>query len=197
MPPLGMVVTHKVKDYAAWKPVFDSDEQARKDAGIVAHGVMREVKKPNVVAVWAGYADQAKVDAMFASEPMKAKMKEAGVQGKPTMLVFKHVESSPPSDKQPKFGAMIEHSVKDFAAWKTAFDSHDQTRKDAGIIGYAVSQDVKDPNKVYVWLEAEDQAKLDEFLKSKDLKAKMKEAGVKGAPKVTVYELVEFKMYNG
>ena len=28
MPPLSALVTHKVKDYAAWKPVFDSDEHA-------------------------------------------------------------------------------------------------------------------------------------------------------------------------
>ena len=196
MPPLGMVVTHKVKDYAAWKPVFDSDEQARKDASITGHAVMKDVKKPNTVSVWAGYSDQAKVDAMFNSDAMKAKMKEGGAQGKPTVIALKHVAMSPPSDKQPKFGAIIVHSVKDFAAWKTAFDAHDQMRRDAGIIGYAVSQDPKDPNLVTVWLEAEEQAKLDEFLKNKDLKAKMKEAGVKGAPKTTVYELLEFKAYT-
>lgn len=196
MPPLGMVVTHKVRDYAAWKPMFDSHEQGRKDAGLGGHCLMKDVKKKNVISVWAPHADQAKVDAMFASEDMKAKMKEAGVVGKPAVLNLKHVSMSAPTEKQPKFGAIIVHSVKDFATWKTAFDAHDQTRKDGGIIGYAVSQDPKDPNKVIVWLDAEEQAKLEEFLKGKELKARMKEAGVKGAPKVTIYEVLEFKMYN-
>jgi quinol monooxygenase YgiN len=197
MPPLGSIVTHKVKDYAAWKTAFDSDEQARKDAGITAVCVMKDVKKPNTVSVWAAYSDQSKVDAMFASDGMKAKMKEGGVVGKPTMIGLKHVAMSPPSDKQPKFGAAIVHKVKDFAAWKTGFDAHDQARKDAGIVGWAVSQDPKDPNQVVVWLEAEDQTKLDAFFQSKELKAAMKEAGVIGAPKVTVYEIAEFKMYSG
>jgi quinol monooxygenase YgiN len=196
MPPLGTIVTHKVKDYAAWKTAFDTHQQARADAGIVAHCVMKDVKKPNTVSVWAAYSDQAKVDALFSSDDMKAKMKEAGVVGKPTMVGMKHVGMSPPTDKQPKFGATADHKVKDFAAWKAAFDGHDQARKDAGIVGWAVSQDPKDEKHVIVWLEADDQAKLEEFFKNKDLKAKMKEAGVQGAPKVTVYEIAEFKMYG-
>jgi quinol monooxygenase YgiN len=196
MPPLSMVITHNLKDYAAWKPLFDSHEQARKDAGLVGHCVMKDVKKPKSISIWSAYADQAKVDAMLGSEDMKTKMKEAGVVGKPTVVPLKHVAMSPPGDKQPKFGAIIVHSVKDFDAWKTAFDSHDQVRKDAGITGYAVSQDPKDPNTVTVWLEAEEQAKLEEFMKNKDVKAKMKEAGVKGAPKATIYEILEFKMYS-
>lgn len=196
LPPLGAVITHKVKDYASWKPVFDADEQRRKDAGIVAHSVMKDVKKPNTISVWAAYADQGKLDAMFGSEDLKTKMKEGGVLGKPAVVNLKHVAMSAPSDKQPKFGAIVVHAVKDFDAWKTAFDAHDQARKDAGIVGYAVSQDPKDPNAVTVWLEAEEQAKLEEFLKSKDVKTSMKEAGVKGAPKTSVYEILEFKMYS-
>jgi quinol monooxygenase YgiN len=198
MPPLSALVTHKVKDYAAWKTVFDTDEQARKDAGMVGHCLMRDVKKPNTVTIWAPYSDQAKIDGLMGSDAMKAKMKEGGVQGKPTIVPLKHVSMSPPTEsKQPKFGAIVTQTVKDFDAWKTGFEAGDQMRKDAGITGYAVSQDPKDAKIVTVWLEADDQAKLEEFMKSKDLKAKMKEAGVVGAPKVTVYEILEFKMYNG
>ncbi len=197
MPPLSALVTHKVKDYAAWKPVFDSDEQARKDAGMVGHCLMRDVKKPNTVTIWAPYSDQAKIDGLMGSDAMKAKMKEGGVQGKPTVVPLKHVAMSPPTEsKQPKFGAILTFTVKDFDAWKTSFDAGDQMRKDAGVTGYAVSQDPKDPKMVTVWLEADEQPKLEEFVKSKDLKAKMKEAGVVGAAKSTVYEILEFKMYS-
>jgi hypothetical protein len=59
-----------------------------------------------------------------------------------------------------------------------------------------VSQDPKDPNHVIVWLEADDKDKLSEFIASKDLATKMKEAGVKGKPKTTVLENVEMKMYE-
>jgi quinol monooxygenase YgiN len=195
LPKTAVVVEHKVKDYDAWKPAFDADEANRRGMGAKAHGLMRGIKDPNLVTVWVPFEDVAKAEAGLASPEMKKVMKDAGVIGKPKITYMNTVDMSPPTGAQTKFGALIEHKVKDYAAWKTAFDSHAQVRTDAGILSYAVMQNPKDANHLYVWLEADDQAKLEAFLASPDLKAKMKEAGVKGAPKVTVVSTVEFKMY--
>jgi quinol monooxygenase YgiN/heme-degrading monooxygenase HmoA len=196
LPTTAVVIEHKVKDYDAWKPGFDAHEQARRDMGAKAHGLMRGIKDPNLVSVWVPTDDIAKFEAGVASPEMKKAMKDAGVIGKPKVTYMNTVDMSPPTGAQPKFGVFGEHKVKDYAAWKTAFDSHAQARTDAGIVGYAVMQDPKDPNHVYVWLDADDQAKLEAFIASPELKAKMKEAGVKGAPKMTVVSTVEFKLYQ-
>jgi len=195
LPKTAVVVEHKVKDYDAWKPGFDAGEQARRDMTAKAHGLMRGIKDPNLVSVWVPVEDVAKAEAGLASPELKKAMKDAGVIGKPKITYMNTVDMSPPTGAPTKFGVMVEHKVKDYAAFKTVFDSGAQLRTDGGVVGYAVMQDPKDPNHVYVWLEGDDQAKLETFIGSPELKAKMKEAGVKGAPKMTVVSTVEFKMY--
>ncbi len=197
-PAASVIVTHKVKDFAAWKTAFDAHEQARKDAGFMGHAIMIDSAKPDTVSLWLPTNDLAKAEAFGTSPELKKTMKDAGVVGKPTMMYMNHVAMSPPSadGSMPKYGAVMDHKVKDFAAWKTAFDADDQARKDGGITGYAVSQDPKDPNHVTVWLESSDKDKLTAMTTSKELAAKMKAAGVKGKPKTTIVENGEFKMYQ-
>ena len=67
--------------------------------------------------------DLAKLEAFGASEDTKKAMKDAGVIGKPTVTFMKLVEMGPPSGEMAKFGAMIAHKVKDYAAWKKLLDS--------------------------------------------------------------------------
>jgi hypothetical protein len=50
-PAVGVIVTHKVKDFAAWKPVFDGHQDARKAAGILGHGLMADVKNDKLVTL--------------------------------------------------------------------------------------------------------------------------------------------------
>src|SRR5688572_31501282 len=38
-----------------------------------------------------------------------------------------------PQPSMPPSAMMVVHKVKDFAAWKTAFDSHEEARKDNGV----------------------------------------------------------------
>lgn len=197
MPKTSAVVTFKVKDFAAWKPVFDSGEQLRKDAGALGHAISRDTTKGDTVQLWVPTADTAKLAAAYDTPEMKAKLKEAGVIGKPKVTPLAHAEMSPPTGAaMPKFGALSDVKVKDYAAWKAIFDADKQVRTDAGVASYAISQDPKDPNHVYLWLEGDDKDKLDTYLKSKELKARNKEAGVKGAPKTSLFENVEMKMYQ-
>lgn len=196
MPKTSATVSFKVKDYAAWKTAFDAAEQSRKDAGALGHAISRDVAKGDTVQVWIPTADTAKLEASYATPEAKKAMKDSGVVGKATITALNHAEMSPPTGgAMPKFGAIVDIKAKDFAAWKAIFDADKQVRTDAGVASYALSQDAKDPNHIYLWLEGDDKDKLDAYLKSKELKARNKEAGVKGQPKVAVYENVEMKMY--
>ena len=46
-----VIVTHPVKDFDAWKKVFDEFEQARKEAGELSAIVLRHADDPNVISV--------------------------------------------------------------------------------------------------------------------------------------------------
>lgn len=197
MPKSSALVTFKVKDYATWKPVFDSGEQARKDGGALGHAIARDTVKGDTIQLWIPTADPDKLAAIYETPEVKAKMKEGGVIGKPKVTPLAHAEMSPPAGTaMPRFGALADVKVKDYAAWKAIFDADTQARTDAGVASYAISQDPKDPTHVYVWLEGDDKDRLDAYLKSKELKARNKEAGVKGTPKTGLFENVEMKMYE-
>ena len=46
-----LVVQHKVRDFDAWKPVFDEDESRRREHGAQRHWLYRTVEDPNDVVV--------------------------------------------------------------------------------------------------------------------------------------------------
>jgi len=197
MPKTSAVVTFKVKDFAAWKTAFDGAEQTRKDAGALGHAISRDTAKGDTVQLWVPTADTEKLAASYATPEAKKALKEQGVVGAAKVTPLAHAEMSPPSGAaMPKFGALSDVKVKDYAAWKAIFDADKQVRTDAGVASYAISQDPKDPNHIYLWLEGDDKDKLDTYLKSKELKARNKEAGIKGAPKTSLFENVEMKMYQ-
>jgi quinol monooxygenase YgiN len=195
MPQYGVMIIHKVKDYAAWKTAFDSHLQARKDAGMIGHVLMRGAADPNLVVIWAPASDIEKAKAFFASKDLKDKMKQAGVQGKPDVMYASLASTQMDPKKQALSGALLTAKVKDFAAFKTAFEAHAQARTDAGVVGYGLSQDVTDKTVTYVYLQSEDPAKLKTYVDAKETKQAWKDSGVVGQPKVTLVQEGEMLMY--
>jgi quinol monooxygenase YgiN len=197
MPPYAAVVIHEVKDYDAWKPVFDSHQDMRKQAGFLGEGVMRGVDKPNLVVVYVPGTDPAKMKEFTESKDLKDKMKEAGVKGKPTILIFKDEGGKmAPPDKTGLYGAILQYNVKDFAAFKTALEGQESARATAGIIGYGLGQSVDKETTAYLYLQSDDAAKLKTYLDAKETKTAMKDAGAKGQPKVTLVQEGTMTMYQ-
>ena len=190
------LVLHNVKAFDAWKPVFDAEEQVRKDAGFMGHGLARVVDNPGRVMVWLPTDDLDQAQAFTKSKELKAKMKEAGVVGAPTISLLNIVENEPSHDAAAKYGAIVTHKVADYDGFKAVFDDSADIMTAASIVGHSVAQDATNPNLVTVWVEATDLDKLKAFLNGKDIKAKMKEAGVKGPPTITVVETGEMKFYQ-
>ena len=196
MPTVGAIVQARIKDFDKWKTAFDGHEQARRDAGIIGHDVSRVDGKKNEVAVYVGATDLAALRAFMGSEDLKARMKESGVIGKPTITFLTHTEVKPSQDPSATASVNVTHEVADYAAWKPKFDAHADARAAAGVVGYGVSQDPENPNKVSVWLQGTDMEKLKAFTKDKGLKAAMKDAGVKGKPTFLFMNQVEMKFYQ-
>ena len=83
-----VMVTHKVKDWDAWKKEFDSHKQARIDAGLADRVVGHSLDDNHIVRLVFAITDMAKAKAFMASKDLKDKMAAAGVVGPPTFWYY-------------------------------------------------------------------------------------------------------------
>jgi quinol monooxygenase YgiN len=188
------VITHKVKDYGAWRVGFDAHASERKKAGIIGHHVNRAADDPNTLSVYLAARSQDALRAFAASPSLKEAMQGAGVVSEPVFVPLLPQEDR--TVRKPGAGAIVVHDVADYATWKQVFDQHDAIRKEGGIIGYAVNRRADKPNTVVVYLQAKSLDALKAFASSEDLKATMQRAGVVGAPHVSFVEGQDWASYE-
>lgn len=79
---------------------------------------------------------------------------------------------------------LVKHTVKDYDAWKPAFDKHEATRRAGGSRGSHVLRNADSPNEVILLFEWDSAANARKFATSDDLRSVMQQAGVQGAPDV-------------
>ena len=82
-----------------------------------------------------------------------------------------------------------EGNVKDWDAWRKAFESSRQIRTDNGLTDRAYGYDVDDNHKVTLVVAINDSAKANAFWKSDLIKQKRAESGVVGEVKRHVYHV--------
>ncbi len=90
--PLRLSVSHKVKDYDAWKKVFDEDKTNRMNAGLTDRVLSYEVGNKNMVHMSFIVSDKKKADDMMNSKELKDKMAAGGVEGAPSILYYNVVK---------------------------------------------------------------------------------------------------------
>ena len=78
----------------------------------------------------------------------------------------------------------VRHTVADYATWRKAYDSFGPVQKQMGVKAQAVYQSADDPNDVTVTHEFDTLEEARAMVNSTDLREKMREAGVTGAPTV-------------
>ena len=83
-----VVITHEVKDYTAWKKVFDADAPNRAKGGFMVSGVYRDAKSPNVVTIMGEFPSAEGVEAFVANPKLHEAMEKGGVIGKPEVKVL-------------------------------------------------------------------------------------------------------------
>lgn len=70
---------HRVADYDAWRRVYDSVDEQRRQAGVTAAEVLRPTNGDNLVAITHDFGTINEARAFFSSEELKGAMAEAGV----------------------------------------------------------------------------------------------------------------------
>ena len=82
----------------------------------------------------------------------------------------------------------IRHKVKNYAKWKKTFDAFVQTRRAGGERTYSIGHLPGKPNNLCLIFQWDSAANAAKFLKSKELRAAMKDAGVTEKPDVFIIE---------
>ena len=183
-------ISHSVKDYAAWRPLFNTDSVERKASGLKDIVVGRSVDNPNHILIAMEVADVQKAKDFAANPRLKQVMDKAGVNSKP-VAEFWHVIRMDPEANEKQW-ILVTHKVKDFDAWLKVFDAEGPaSRASQGLIDVALAQGIDDPNLVHIVFDTKDMAKAKASILSEEKKKLMQSAGVEGVPKIEYYNSAE------
>lgn len=189
-PELMGLIKHKVKDYAAWKVAYDSHDSVRLANGLHSYVIGRGLDDSMVViiAMRVDNLDKAKA---FAKDPsLKERMQKGGVVGAPEISFINVLWQDTVS-----VGAIprviATYTVKDWDAWKKAFEGSKQTRIDNGIVDRQYGHDADDNHKVSTVTALTDEAKAKAYWASDVIKTTMQEAGITTTPNRFVFKIVQ------
>ena len=83
-----LMVTHKVKDWDAWKKVYDEDKATRMKAGLTDRVLSYSIGDNHQVSMVFIVSDMKKAEDFSKSPELKAKMEAGGVEGPPTFFYY-------------------------------------------------------------------------------------------------------------
>jgi hypothetical protein len=78
----------------------------------------------------------------------------------------------------------VHFKVKDYATWRTGYNTREKGRLSAGISNGRVFRSAEDPNDVVILQDVADVSKARSWLASDDTKAAMQTSGVIGSPSI-------------
>jgi len=185
-----MVVRNKVTDYDKWLAGFEGHDSLKLANGLHNYVVGRSVEDPNMILVATKADDIAKAKVFGNSAELKQAMQKDGVVGKPTVSLVTTVYQDT-STINTDLRAMTMVTVKDWDAWKTAFESRRQDRIDAGLMDRVYGYDPDDNHKVTIVVAVSDTAKANVFWNSAKLKDDMAKGGVVGKPERFMYRIAK------
>ena len=85
---------------------------------------------------------------------------------------------------------IVRHSVTDYAAWRSVYDSVEPLRQSHGCTGQSVFHAPNDANDVLATHDFPTVAQAEAFAADPELGAAMQRAGVSGAPRIEIFESV-------
>ncbi len=87
-----LVVHHIVRDYDAWKEVFDEHERVRRGHGETEHRVYRDIHNPNRVVVHNDFPSEEAARSFMEDPSLQEAMARAGVEGEPGISFMERAE---------------------------------------------------------------------------------------------------------
>ncbi len=87
-----LVVHHMVRDFDAWKAVFDEHEGTRRSHGEIEHRVYRDIHQHNRVVVHNDFPSEEAARGFLEDPSLRDAMSRAGVEGEPGMSFIEMAE---------------------------------------------------------------------------------------------------------
>jgi hypothetical protein len=91
---------------------------------------------------------------------------------------------------------IIQHTVRDFDAWKSAFDEHEAVRAKYECLGHTIYRGGENGNDVTVITSWQSAERAEEFTRDPSLGEAMERGGVLGEPRVQRVDAVETVAYS-
>ena len=85
-------IRHHVRDYPAWREVYDGAATMQHENGVRAKAVFRDVGDPHTVIVTHDFDDAAAAQAFFELPGLKERMEAAGVDSEPEFWLAEAVD---------------------------------------------------------------------------------------------------------
>jgi quinol monooxygenase YgiN len=87
---LSVIVKSNIKDFDAWKKVFNEDKAGRKEAGAKNLRVFTAMGNKNEVYVFSELESLEKFQSYMENPDLQAKMQESGATGPPEVIILNH-----------------------------------------------------------------------------------------------------------
>ncbi len=87
-----LLIRHKVRDFATWKPVFDEHGSTRRASGSKGGYLFRNASDLNEVVMLFEWADLNKARQFTQSEDLRKTMERAGVTDRPDIYFLEQVD---------------------------------------------------------------------------------------------------------
>ena len=178
-------VSHEIKDYASFKPGFDEHRPVRLEAGLKDIFMKKDASKENAITAFFEVQNLAKTKAFMSSPELKEAMTKSGVSSEP-VIVYYNCASEYEAVNTSAMLTTVSHQVKDYAAWKSVYDSSAEMRKKGGTNDFLVLRSGSNENVVTVLGTASSEEKFNAFISNPELKGAMEAAGVISKPEVRV-----------
>ena len=83
---IHILIRHEVRDFNAWKSVFDSAADMRHGAGETSAQVFRDADNPNQVTIINGWDTAERAEAFLNNPDLANAMEQAGVISEPEVI---------------------------------------------------------------------------------------------------------------
>ncbi len=87
-----LLIRHKVKDYATWRPIFDAHAPARATAGSLGGVLFQSSDDPNEVVVLFEWDSPENARAFAGLQELRETMERAGVTGTPEIVFLEQTK---------------------------------------------------------------------------------------------------------
>jgi quinol monooxygenase YgiN len=194
---ITLVVHHRVRDYDAWKPVFDEHEDVRREHGAAEHRIYRMLDDGDMVAIHLDFPSVDAARGFMADPSLGEALERGGVEGEPGHGFLELTERKVYVDGAGGEPAIlvVHHRVADFGAWKPVFDDHETVRRQHGETEHRLFQDPLEPNRIVVHNDFPSRDAAQGFMADPSLPEAMERAGVVGEPGIGLARLGERKEY--